>query len=947
MAIDNSYLVGLLGGSSSSNASANNLLSVLANSAASQNAAIPAPVSNPATTVRQPTPPWRPSSGAPQASDLVKGVLAGRSFINESAAKLDVPGASEDYRKLFALYQGLNALDGLANQAGGKEVTELQKHQLEKAFAAGLTEVGKYVDGLRLQKLEIASGKATSSEQTTVGAKVDGGIYSGKPLYQGAQGDVVPAFAGDVKFSMQVKKLNGVNFSIDFDLSEMNATPRTMQNVLDYLNGKLSTAGAVTRFGKKDLPAPPNTITVNGKLVTLPDAPDRWALTIKGNSTETVSLSSPETADAVYVTQSAVSTTTGVAKTPVSGTTTTTDGNAVTTTTGSSTTTVTTTQQLLKFQTPTSDTATPPPDATARPGDPLSVDGRAWSETLAKTVTAARATATAPDGSVYVLADVNGALGAQGIKGSSDVALFKYDPAGNLLFSRTLGAADQAQGFALAVSTDGKVAVAGSVTGGLTGATDPADPALGDSFVSVFNAEGEEQWTQRRAARQDDQASAVAFGADGSVYVAGKARSPMPGASAAIGGWDGYLEGFSSAGKASFTDQFGTLGTDAATSVAVDGSSVLVAGVEDGHAMVRRYDTTAGSAGTLQATRDLGDLQGGSIAGIAVDGGRLIVAGTARNPALGGAAAVNAASGGSDVFTASLDPALQTQVGESFAWYGGSGDDTATAMTVHDGKLYVAGRVNADLPGTTKIGSQDGFLAQIDPTTGTAAWTERFSGPGGKVAPTSIAVAGGGASVLDRLGLPSGTVTTSDSPLVTAATSLRVGDEFYVKADSTGSVKVTIEAGDTMRTLATKISRASGFRATVSVLSSNGMQTLQIKPSSSLSEVVLTQGANGKDALAPLGLVPGLIRNTPNPKDKSAKMSSGLNLSNALNLNSTDAIANAKSVLDQALSTVRVAYQNIVTGGAVKPLAPQGQAPQYLQNQIANYQAALQRLGGG
>ena len=57
-----------------------------------------------------PTAPWSPSSTAAKVTDLVKSALAGKRLINEGAAKLDLAGASEDYRKLFALHQGLASL---------------------------------------------------------------------------------------------------------------------------------------------------------------------------------------------------------------------------------------------------------------------------------------------------------------------------------------------------------------------------------------------------------------------------------------------------------------------------------------------------------------------------------------------------------------------------------------------------------------------------------------------------------------------------------------------------------------------------------------------------------------------------------------------------------------------------------------------------------------------
>ena len=69
----------------------------------------------------------------------------------------------------------------------------------------------------------------------------------------------------------------------------------------------------------------------------------------------------------------------------------------------------------------------------------------------------------------------------------------------------------------------GQVAVAGSVTGAL----DPSDPGNGanveDSFVTLYDTKGNEQWTTLGPTTgSNTQANSVAFGADGSVYVAGQ-----------------------------------------------------------------------------------------------------------------------------------------------------------------------------------------------------------------------------------------------------------------------------------------------------------------------------------------------------------------------------------------------------------------------------------------
>ena len=57
--------------------------------------------------------PRKKRGSSPVAADTsaaLKAVLTGQKFVNEGAAKLDLAGASSDYRKLFALYQGLGSL---------------------------------------------------------------------------------------------------------------------------------------------------------------------------------------------------------------------------------------------------------------------------------------------------------------------------------------------------------------------------------------------------------------------------------------------------------------------------------------------------------------------------------------------------------------------------------------------------------------------------------------------------------------------------------------------------------------------------------------------------------------------------------------------------------------------------------------------------------------------
>ncbi len=936
----NGYLLGLF---SSANSAVDGVVAVdlttlaIATRSAAQNATPLKPIA--------PTAPWTSPETPAGISASITAALAGLSFVNEGAAKLDLPGASADYRKLFALYQGLTTLTDLANKASTKGVTPLDQSQLAKAFANGLTEVTNYVGATKFDNLRLAEGSTSSLAKATLAVPKAATSYTTPPVTQSLTTPVA-AYQGNVQFNIAVKKLSST-FNVAIDLSQMGAQPRTLGNVVNFINQQLTAAGVTTQFATSRTVTAPNTIKVGGKTVMLDQGVSQWALQVKVGTSETVSFSAPATAGAVYVAQTIGDP--NPSKDP-------------------SKKDSTTQQQLLKFQTDTTAVDAPPQIA----DQANFVSGRVFADTLGPEVKVVHATQVASDGSVYMLADITGPSAGQAIRGTQDTALLKYDSAGKLIYSRTLGASGSATGLGLAVSADGHVAVTGSVTGTLDGAVDgPLNSGSTgsfakntDSFVSLYDAGGQEVWTERRGSRLNDEASQVAFAADGTVYVAGRAQGQMPGAGAPQGGMDSYIEAFKTdtAGKPSvaFTQTFGTAGEDKPQGIVVNGSTLYTASVENGRGILRSFDVSSGTA-VPSATRDLGDLQGGSIAGIAMNGGQLIVAGTTSNAALAAGSVTRAASGGSDAFVASLAGDLSSQPSDAIAYYGGTGDDRATAMAVSGGQVWIGGQAGTDLPGQPAVGTKDGFLARLDPITGAIGWSSRFTGKSNMATPTAIAFAPTGASVLDRLGLPSGALTLSDSQQLSAQSALRAGDQFTVQGGSGVKHTVTIDPGETLNTLATKITRASGFEATVTVVSNlTGQRQLSIAPVNPRATVTLGVGPGDKNALPILGIPEGVLRATTVvngvtlPGDGGNPIY-GLGLSSTLTLSGSAQISHALAQVTTALGVIRTAYKAIVdaqTPQSVKDAQAlaaraQGQVPQYLTDQLANYQAALSRLTGG
>ena len=914
---------------------------------------------------RRATRPWDAPTSKSQkvsaASALATKVLGGQNIIDPNTSLTSVKGASAQYDSLFTLYQGLNALEGMTEQMLSSTASSTAKASLATAFQNGLTQVSGYVNGLDLPGLRVTTGQVATSDNSTTGPATENDNYNTPVIFIGSQNTAVPAFQGTVQFNINITNYNKSQTTVPIDLSGMGSTARTMPNVTNYINSQLQAAGVITRFADKETPGQPQVIKVGGQSVTLPAGPDHWGWTIQGASTEQVSFSAPATAAAVYVAQTAGNVA-GYAAQEASDQS---QANLAAQQGKSSTSTTSTDtisqpfQQLLTFQnSAASTTATAPAAATSLPGTTNAVAGEISAQTLDSSITNVQATATGSDGSLYVLGNVNATTDSQSIQGAQDVVLQKFDSAGNLVYSQTLGAGNSASGYSLAVSADGQVAVGGSFTGALD-ASDPGNGPTGtDSFVTLYNSSGDEAWTQTGLQPSNNQVNSVAFGAGDEVLVAGQSNISTT-ASPAFGATQGFIAGYSSAGKQLFSTNTGQAN---ASSLAVDGSTVVVAGTStSGDAVLNSYTLQTIGAPTLTATRDLGALGNGSIAGVAIDNGQVVLAGTTTNGSLSAGTVTSASNGGQEAFVAQLSENLAPAPTDQIAYFGGAKGTktTATALTISGGQVYIAGSSNTALPGTTSVGKQDGYVASVDIGAGTLDWSQRFGGQDGYAAPESIAVAQGGASVLDRLGLPSQTIQQTSSQLLTSSTSVRAGDSFEVRTHQGSTpVKVTIAANDTPQTLEARIEAATGYTATVTTETLDGETQIKIKANNPSSTIELLPGPNGSNALTALGLNAGVVQSAPaiasstkkTPASNSgvAANTYGLNIDGGFDLTTTAGIQAAQKQIQTASALVQTAYYTQANGNKPKSTTPQitGTVPAYLQAQLANYQAGLARLAG-
>ncbi|HXQ09956.1 MAG TPA: hypothetical protein VN805_03045 [Caulobacteraceae bacterium] len=884
-----------------------------------------------ATTPPTQTTPWATTPTATQTSLLVQRALSGRQLFNPSAVSLSIPPTAPNYgntKQLFALYQGLTALQDIATQANASGMTAgFQLTQLQTAFASGMQQLETYLNGSPFAGFQVAQGSVAASDQTSAGVPVETDKYTTGVLVSGDPTTPVAALAGNVQFSMTVTLPSGTQTVVNFNLADMGSTPRSLANVINYLNSQLQAAGVFTRFADVLTQGTSTTLKVDGQTITGPPGPNTYALQIVGNPIEKISLSSPTTSPAVYITQqdgaSTSNTPTGA---PAASGNTTASGP---------------TQQLLKLTT-----------------DPSATSSRVFSDTFGPAVQNAVATATAPDGSVYVLANIDGPTqtgqltASHGISGQQDVALMKYDSAGNLVWTQTLGSTQSASGLGLAVSADGsQIAIVGQGTGLSDNnggpPTDTTDPT---GFVQVYSSAGAAAWSQSVEGWTAGQVSSVAFGADGSLFVAGSTQ---------IGGGpsDEFLAGFSPSGQPTFSTTLGLTSANGIAGIAVDGSSLITAGDQNGQAVVQSYALQPTGAPTLSASETLGQAD---VAGVAVNSdGSIVVGGSTNNGALDPSATVGSAyTSGENAFAATLNASLTPSSSDTLAYFNGGADTTATAVTAAGGQVYIAGQVAATpSPGSGALTASDGFAAQIDPATGAVTWSNIIDTSDNQSAPNSIAVDPAGASSLDALGLPSGAIAFAPSQDLTVNTGVQPGDQFTIHSNFNSlPTTITIQATDTLQSLAQEIEQATGFAATAQVVTANGVQQLEITPVSSSFQITLGAGPAGQDALPALGLTQGLVTDNATAKAKSAigvngarptttlKANYGLGLESSLSLNSKLDIANALAQLGGAITTVKQVYSQMTTPPSVGVSGP---VPAYLTAEIASYQAALARLTAG
>ena len=869
------------------------------------------------------SPPWEASPPDQNAMDAK--VLSTTNFLDTSNVPLTTSTAADskteqDNQKLFSLYTAVNTLAYIAKMGQRDGMTAGQLAGLNTRFQAGLQQVESYIDNTTFNNFTLQAATPTASVTSSVVVPFGSFDYQTKTLVSNANlGNALPGVSASDSFTIAVKK-GGATTNVAIDLSQIQG-PLTLDNIVSYVNQTLSTDGFATRFQK---------VLTAGDVLDPTKA--TYGLQVSPGGSETVSLSSAAATPALYLA--------GTAGIATSSTTTTTNAS------GTTSTSQTADQQgrLIKLS-----------DLDTSPTSSGSVSAAPTSGT-----TTAQSTVVDASGNVYVLGSATGNFGNQVNQGTQDAYLTKYDSAGNVLWTRMLGSAGTASGTSLALDPTGGVVIAGTTTADLT--TTSVSDGNNDTYVAKYDANGNQTWVKQLQTLNNNQAAAVSVDASGNVYIGGQVTGVIGKGQTKVGGNDAYVAKLDSKGKLVYEQQFGTTANDtvAATATGSDGS-LYVASVQNGHAIVSKYAN--GDATTAPVwQQDLGDLQnGGGIGGLAVSGGQVYVSGTTQNANLtaGGAATVaNASSGGSDAFVFNLTDQGSTAAANYVSYVGTGATDKGGAVTVGpDGTVYLTGSTTGTFAGESRnVPNVSNAFATSLTASGAINWTRQYGGLDGISSGAGIAVDSSGSSVLDALGLPRGVINPNQSVDLTAQTTLRAGDSFKIQFQGTAArtATITIDQGETLQSLATKINIQMQSYGKASVNYTAGAEGLSIavNPGVTLS---LAAGPTGFDALARLGIPAGTLTSpstssssTASSSSSSATQAFGLGLGTSFDLTTKTGADMARSQLLGVLSKIQSAYQttNAPAAPAATPGNTSGSASSYVTSQLSNYNLALSMLSG-
>lgn len=923
----------------------------------------------------------------------VNDIRSNPTFIDLNDSRLRPVSNDGDRQTTFALTIALDRLRSLAELSADRSTTDATRRQLDSLFRQGLEEVQNFIREADTNLLALQYGSRSSRSESTVSLGRNQSDFDGALIVDDPDA-VISNLAGNERFTISLSNTSsGLSDDLTIDLSDVSGD-LTLNSIVSHINTQIAGIQATDSNGDIVLDGNGDPISRYQTEFDIRSSGNRFGLQVDATITERVSLSAAEAAPSIYVastidpvdaedtSRARVTSFTGLdgtltqgqvisfAATNIEETLLAEETNEALIPEDEIDGNIAARRDQFREQAATAvaeanGTSEDNEDDTAAddilngttgvnvPITNIIDDSRVQAETSASRI------ATDSQGNIIVVGTSSGSFGSEiNTSDQQDVFVTKLDNQGNVLFSRLLGAADQADAFSVTVDANDNIIVAGQTNSPLTN-TDLLDTS--DAFVVKFDSSGDEQFRFQLDTFGATSGIAVVTNDAGDIFVGGASSGSINSSSRFQGATDGLLlrlDGTTGALEDSLL--LGTSGRDVVKGLAfAEDGDLLVASEENGFATVRKLDSN--DFRTENASFTLGALgNSGSVQALTVDGDSVFVAGVTQNGSLTGAGSFTqsgVAAGSIDGFVTGITVGANSLTGSFTQLISTSAADRIVDITAQDGSVFVAGTTGGVFDGEDSAGARDSFITRLNGQTGTVEDTQQFGVSFTNADAGGIAFTSRGQSVLNTLGLPSGNLNEPQSRTLTDQTSVRVGDFFSLEVAGR-STDIIVEEGDTFTDIRRKIRVAALGQVKVTVSESNlgDGEDIRIEALREGLPITLTPGRNGKDALERLGIEAGtliptsqLFRDLDDP-DAVNQLGGSFGLGIDLPINISD-LTNATFSLEQiddAIRTVGRAFRSLrpnpLAGLLNDPLNNIGPPPPRIAAQIANFQTALQRL---
>ncbi|MCP4135095.1 MAG: hypothetical protein GY754_29235, partial [bacterium] len=318
------------------------------------------------------------------------------------------------------------------------------------------------------------------------------------------------------------------------------------------------------------------------------------------------------------------------------------------------------------------------------------------------------------DGYIYITGYTTGELVPGSQVGGMDIFLIKYDSLGNSVWKKQFGTSETDRGNNVAVDNNGSVYVTGYTNGVLY---NDSEKGSGDDIILVkYTTSGTPVWIRQIGSSAEDHGYGLTTDSSGNIYITGRTKGSLNGNPYA-GSSDIFLTKFNSSGDRSWTDQFGTSGSDEGKGVAVDKSGNIFitgqsAGNLDGNSnlefgysdiFLSRYN----SSGKRQWTKMTGSTKIDSSNDITIDSNDFIyISGSTEGNMYG------ISAGNNDLFLAKYNQSGGIDWSKQL---GSSGHDNPRGIACfRSDYIYITGYTQGNLDGNSPTPGRDIFLVQYD-----------------------------------------------------------------------------------------------------------------------------------------------------------------------------------------------------------------------------------------